>query len=79
MTFFSPWQCQAARRALGLNAAALAQLANVAHGTVRRYENGEGRTFEPNIEAMRRALIEAGASFPAEDQICVRRRADDAG
>ena len=59
-------QCKMARVALGLGVRELAQLAQVAPATVSRLEAGE--ELKPRtVDAIRRALEEAGVEFIPEN------------
>jgi len=59
---FKPVQCRMARTALGLGIRELAELAQVSTNTVTRFEGGE--ELKPRtIEALRRALEDAGVEF----------------
>jgi transcriptional regulator with XRE-family HTH domain len=62
-------QIRAARALLGWNGAQLAEAAGVSLQTIRRMESelGPGRSSAANVEAVRRALEEAGAVFVEGD------------
>jgi predicted transcriptional regulator len=66
-----PVQCRMARAALDLGVRELARLAKVSTDTVARFERGED--LKPRtIEAIQRALEEAGVEFTNGDQPGVR-------
>ena len=64
---FLPVQCRMARAALGLGVRDLAAAAKVSVDTVVRFERGD-ELKERTIEALRRALEEAGVEFTNADQ-----------
>jgi|SRR5450631_864136 transcriptional regulator with XRE-family HTH domain len=59
---FLPVQCRMARAALGMGVRDLAAAAKVASDTVARFERGD-ELKERTVEALRRALEEAGVEF----------------
>jgi transcriptional regulator with XRE-family HTH domain len=61
-----PVQCQMARAALGWGVRELAAAAKVSVDTLARFERGDGLK-ERTIEAIRRALEEAGIEFIPEN------------
>ncbi|WP_394093512.1 helix-turn-helix domain-containing protein [Xanthobacter versatilis] len=62
----TPEQCKMARAGLGLSVRDLAQRAQVSTNTISRLEAGE--ELKPRtVEAVQRALEEAGAEFIAEN------------
>ena len=66
-----PVQCRMARAALDLGVRELARLAKVSTDTVARFERGEDLK-QRTIEAIQRALEEAGVEFTNGDQPGVR-------
>jgi transcriptional regulator with XRE-family HTH domain len=68
---FLPVQCRMARAALGLGVRDLAAAAKVASDTVARFERGD-ELKERTIEALRRALEDAGVEFTNGGQPGVR-------
>lgn len=68
---FMPIQCRMARAALGLGVRDLAAAAKVAIDTVARFERGD-ELKERTIEALQRALEEAGVEFTNGDKPGVR-------
>lgn len=58
-----PVQCKMARAALGWNAAALAQAAQVGVATINRFEAGTGAPIPATLAAIQRALEAAGVIF----------------
>lgn len=66
-----PVQCRMARAALGLGIRELAAAAKVSMDTVARFERGE-ELKERTIEALQRALEEAGVEFTNGEQPGVR-------
>src|SRR3974377_2538685 len=68
---FLPVQCRMARAALGLGVRGLAVAAKVSIDTVARFEGGD-ELKERTIDALRRALEEAGVEFTNGDQPGVR-------
>lgn len=62
-------QIRAARALLGWNGAQLAEAAGVSLQTIRRMESelGPGRSSAANVDAVRRALEQAGAVFVEAD------------
>ncbi|WP_448192325.1 helix-turn-helix domain-containing protein [Azospirillum sp. sgz301742] len=59
----SPAQCRAARGWLDISQAELAQRAGVGVSTVRDFEAGRTTPIRRNLDAMRRALAEAGVEL----------------
>ena len=59
----SPAQCRAARGWLDISQAKLAQRAGVGLSTVRDFEAGRTMPIQRNLDAMRRALAEAGVEL----------------
>jgi transcriptional regulator with XRE-family HTH domain len=59
---FLPVQCRMARAALGMGVRDLAAAAKVASDTVARFERGD-ELKERTVDALRRALEEAGVEF----------------
>ena len=55
-------QCRMARSAMGWNIDELASHAGISRRTVMRFESG-GSVASESVEAMRRAMVDAGASF----------------
>jgi transcriptional regulator with XRE-family HTH domain len=68
---FLPVQCRMARAALGLGVRELAIAAKVAIDTVVRFERGEELKAR-TVEALQRALENAGVEFTNGDQPGVR-------
>ena len=66
-----PIQCRMARAAVGLGIRDLAAAAKVSMDTVARFERGE-ELKERTIEALQRALEEAGVEFTNGEQPGVR-------
>jgi DNA-binding transcriptional regulator YiaG len=56
----SPEQCRAARAWLSWSQKELAQRAHVGLSTVKDFERGDRKPMVNNLEAMRRAIEEAG-------------------
>jgi transcriptional regulator with XRE-family HTH domain len=63
---FLPVQCRMARAALGLGVRELAAAAKVSIDTIARFERGD-ELKERTIDALRRALEEAGVEFIDEN------------
>jgi transcriptional regulator with XRE-family HTH domain len=61
----SPEQARAARSWLGWTQAELAERARVGLSTVKDYEGGKRAPIANNLEAIQRALEEAGMKFTA--------------
>jgi len=61
----TPEQIRAARGWLGWPQAKLAEMARVGLSTVKDYEAGKRTPIANNLEAIRRALEEAGVKFTA--------------
>jgi len=59
----SPPQCKAARALLGWTQRQLAKAAGVAPPTVATFESGVSQPMPQNLQAIRRALEEAGIDF----------------
>jgi transcriptional regulator with XRE-family HTH domain len=68
---FLPVQCRMARAALGMGVRDLAAAAKVANDTVARFERGV-ELKERTVDALRRALEEAGVEFTNGGQPGVR-------
>ncbi len=64
-------QCRMARAALGLGVRELARMAKLSSDTIARFERGEGLK-QRTIEAIQRALEDAGVEFTNGDQPGVR-------
>jgi transcriptional regulator with XRE-family HTH domain len=61
----SPEQARAARSWLGWTQAELAERARVGLSTVKDYEGGKRTPIANNLDAMQRALEQAGMEFTA--------------
>lgn len=61
----SPEQCRAARNWLAWTQAELANKANVGLSTVKDYEGGKRVPIANNLEALKRALEDAGMTIAA--------------
>ncbi len=67
-----PWQCRAARAALGWDAGTLSKEANVSRAQISAFENGHSRLQRANVEAIVAAFDRAGVYL--DDSGCVCRR-----
>ena len=71
MIILLPVQCRMARAALGLGVRELAAAAKVSIDTVARFERGD-ELKERTVDALQRALEEAGVEFTNGDKPGVR-------
>ncbi len=63
----NPAQCRAARAMIGMDQIELAQLANVSRNTIVGFEGEQRTPNRNNLEAIGRALSDAGVEFIAEN------------
>ncbi len=64
----TPEQCKMARAGIGLGIRELAALAEVAPGTITRFERGEG-IYPRTLDAIRTALEAAGVVFLGDGEL----------
>ena len=64
----TPAQCRMARAALGWGIIELAKAAGVGISTVSRFEQSQVRPHVASLEAIQRALEEAGVAFTDGDE-----------
>jgi transcriptional regulator with XRE-family HTH domain len=67
-----PEQCRAARALLDWSQSQLALAAGVGVSTVKLFEKGGRQPMRQNLEAMRRALEEAGVDFLGDRGVQLR-------
>ncbi len=65
-------QLRMARAALRLGVREVAELAQVAPMTISRIENGQSSGQGDTLMKIRRALEEAGVTFPGDGCVCLR-------
>ena len=63
----TPEQCRAARAMLNMSRPALAAAAKVAERTLVDFERGSRQPYERTLEAIQRALEDAGVEFIEEN------------
>jgi predicted transcriptional regulator len=60
-------QCRAARALLGIKQSDLAEISRVSQRTIAHFEQGERQPVPSTLDALRRALEEAGVQFIPEN------------
>jgi hypothetical protein len=67
-----PWQCRAARGALGWDAGTLSNEAHVSRAQISAFENGHSKLQRANVEAIISALDRAGVCFDERGAVFLR-------
>lgn len=72
----TPAQCRAARALLAINQDDLARLSRVGKRTIVSYESGRTAPIRANLDAIQRALEDAGVEFLNGDGVRLTRSGD---
>jgi transcriptional regulator with XRE-family HTH domain len=65
-----PWQCRAARAAVGWDAGTLSEKSGVSRAQISAFENGRSQLQARNIEAIVLAFEAAGVMINASGCVC---------